>query len=110
MLSHTLLTYGVGPVEEASGSGVLGLVSRLCGLMLSKPRCGCCRFCYRCLFLASSINSFWISRRVVWRGLSFWPAHLFSLVSSILADSDLTILVDSPIRLVYPFVCFVYAG
>jgi len=39
MLSHALLTYGVGPVEEVSGSGVLGLASRLCGLVLSKPRC-----------------------------------------------------------------------
>jgi len=39
MLSHTLLTYGVSPVEDASESSVLGRASRLCGLVLSKPRC-----------------------------------------------------------------------
>jgi len=61
MLSYTLLTYGVGPVEEASGSGVLVLASRLCGLAMIKPRCGCCRLGYCCLYLASSVNSLWIS-------------------------------------------------
>jgi len=39
MLSHILLAYGVGPVEEASGLGNLGLTWRLCGLAMSKPRC-----------------------------------------------------------------------
>jgi hypothetical protein len=85
MLSHTLLTYGVGPVEEASGSGVLGLASRLCGLVLSKPRCGCCRLDYCCLSLASSINSLWISRRVVWRAsILLAKSSILLLLSSIL--------------------------
>jgi len=66
---------------------------------------------YCCLLLTSSINSFWISRRVVWRAsiLLLVSSILFAR-SSILADSDLSELVDPPIRLVDSPVGFVYAG
>jgi len=58
---------------------------RLCGLVVSKPRCCCCRFCYCCLSLASSINSLWISRRVVWRAsILLAKSSSLLLLSSIL--------------------------
>jgi len=57
---------------------------RLCGLVLSKPRCVIADYA-TVVFLASSVNSLWISRRVVWRAsILLAKSSILLLLSSIL--------------------------
>jgi hypothetical protein len=58
---------------------------RLCGLVMSNTEMRYCLLGNCCLFLASSINSLWISRRVVWRAsILLVKSSILLLLSSIL--------------------------